>query len=157
MLLKIGVGGVYLKRIHNKITKAMCYHYCFYATDTETCGLILALILSAACVYLVIFNFSFLTKVFCWRMYATCVWVCLCLYMADCKYWAILARLLTPLTFARHRLSPLAAFTSGAYSLDNGRRWQWICEFYTANFKGIFWRPVVIMCLAIRNNLLLVL
>ena len=25
-------GGVYLKRIHNKITKPMCYHYCFYAT-----------------------------------------------------------------------------------------------------------------------------
>ena len=29
-------------------------------------------------------------------------------------YWAIQAGLLTPLTFARHRLSPLAAFTSGA-------------------------------------------
>jgi len=26
-------------------------------------------------------------------------------------YWAVQARLLTPLTFARHRLSPLAAFT----------------------------------------------
>ena len=51
--------------------------------------------------------------------------------------WAIQARLLTPLTFVRHRLSPLAAFTSGAYFLHNGRRWQWICEFYTANFKGI--------------------
>ena len=25
-------GGVPLKRIHNKITKPMCYHYCFYAT-----------------------------------------------------------------------------------------------------------------------------
>ena len=25
-------GGVYLKRIHNKITKPMCYPYCFYAT-----------------------------------------------------------------------------------------------------------------------------
>ena len=25
-------GGVYLKRIHNKITKPMCFHYCFYAT-----------------------------------------------------------------------------------------------------------------------------
>ena len=25
-------AGVYLKRIHNKITKPMCYHYCFYAT-----------------------------------------------------------------------------------------------------------------------------
>ena len=28
-------GGVYLKRIHNKITKPMCYHYCFYATDRQ--------------------------------------------------------------------------------------------------------------------------
>ena len=33
-------------------------------------------------------------------------------------YWAIQAGLLTPL----HRLSPLAAFTSGAYFLHNGRR-----------------------------------
>ena len=32
-------------------------------------------------------------------------------------YWAIQAGLLTPLTFARHRLSPLAAFTSGTYFL----------------------------------------
>ena len=39
-----------------------------------------------------------------------------------CIYWAIHAGLLTPLTFARHRLSPLAAFTSGAYFLHNGRR-----------------------------------
>ena len=37
-------------------------------------------------------------------------------------YWVIQAGLLTPLTFARHRLSPLAAFTSGAYFLHNGRR-----------------------------------
>ena len=38
-------------------------------------------------------------------------------------------------------LSPLAAFTSGAYFLHNGRQWQWICEFYAANFKGIFLGP----------------
>ena len=37
-------------------------------------------------------------------------------------YWAIQAGLLTPLTFARYRLSPLAAFTSGVYFLHNGRR-----------------------------------
>ena len=44
------------------------------------------------------------------------------LYVGQCvhcaalpQYWAIQAGLLTPLTFARHRLSPLAAFTSGAY------------------------------------------
>ena len=55
------------------------------------------------------------------------------------SYWAIQVGLLTPLTFAQHRLSPLAAFTSGAYFLHNGRWWQWICEFYTANVKGIFW------------------
>ena len=34
-------------------------------------------------------------------------------------YWAIQAGLLTPFTFAQHRLSPLAAFTSGAYFLHN--------------------------------------
>ena len=45
-------GGVYLKRIHNKITKPMCYHYCYYATDNETCGQILALTLSACSVRL---------------------------------------------------------------------------------------------------------
>ena len=37
-------------------------------------------------------------------------------------YWAIQAGLLTPLTFARHHLNPLAAFTSGAYFLRKGRR-----------------------------------
>jgi len=36
-------------------------------------------------------------------------------------FWAIQVGLLTPLTFAQHRLSPLAAFTSGAYFLHNGR------------------------------------
>ena len=30
--LKYWDGGVYLKRIYNKITKPMCHHYCFYAT-----------------------------------------------------------------------------------------------------------------------------
>ena len=53
-------------------------------------------------------------------------------------YWVVQAGLLTPLTFARHHLSPLAAFTSGAFFLHNGRWWQWICTFYTANFKDIF-------------------
>ena len=37
-------------------------------------------------------------------------------------YWAIQAGLLTPLTFAHLRLSPLVVFTSGAYFLHNGRR-----------------------------------
>ena len=37
-------------------------------------------------------------------------------------YWAVQAGLLTPLTFAQHRLSPLAAFTSGVYFLHNGRQ-----------------------------------
>ena len=43
-------------------------------------------------------------------------------YSVVSVYWAVQAGLLTPLTFARHRLSPLAAFTSGAYFLHNGRR-----------------------------------
>ena len=34
-------------------------------------------------------------------------------------YWAVQAGLLIPLTFAQHRLSPLAAFTSGAYFLQD--------------------------------------
>ena len=55
------------------------------------------------------------------------------------NYWAVQAGLSTPLTFAWHHLSPLAAFTSSAYFLHNGR--QWICEFYTANFKAIFGGP----------------
>ena len=38
------------------------------------------------------------------------------------QYSAIQAGLLTPLTFARHRLSPFAAFTSGVYFLHTGRR-----------------------------------
>ena len=52
-------------------------------------------------------------------------------------YWVVQVGLLTPLTFAQHCLSRLAAFTSGAYFLHNGRRWQSICKFYTANL-GIF-------------------
>ena len=43
-------------------------------------------------------------------------------FLPQCGYWAVQAGLLTPLTFARHRLSPLAAFISGAYFLHNGRR-----------------------------------
>ena len=54
------------------------------------------------------------------------------------SYWAVQAGLLTPLIFAWRCLSPLSAFTSSAFFLHNGKRWQWICEFYTANFKGIF-------------------
>ena len=51
--------------------------------------------------------------------------VCVHLYMYDNWYivfWVILVGLLTPLTFAWHRLSPLATFTSGVYFLHNGRR-----------------------------------
>ena len=70
-------------------------------------------------------------------------WFCYCISMVLIKAPAVLgdSGLLTPLTFAWHRLSSLAAFISGAYFLHNGRRWQWICEFYTANVnvKGIFW------------------
>ena len=50
-------------------------------------------------------------------------------------YWAVQVGLLTPMTFAHHHLSPLAAFTSSVYFFHNWRRWQWICKFYTANFK----------------------
>ena len=60
--------------------------------------------------------------------------LCVLISVCPCLYWAVQVGLLTPLTFARHRLSSLAAFTSGAYFLHNGRRWHWICEFYTASF-----------------------
>ena len=43
---------------------------------------------------------------------------CLCTYIF--MYWAVQAGLLTPLMFAWQRFSPLAAFTSGAYFLNNG-------------------------------------
>ena len=74
------------------------------------------------------------------------------------RCWVVQAGLLTTLTFAWHRLSPLAAFTSGAYFLHNGRWWQWICEFYTVNFKGIFgglssecvWQQAITCCSCYR-------
>ena len=50
-------------------------------------------------------------------------------------YWAIQAGLLTPLTFARHRLSPLAAFTSGAYFLHNGSEFA---NFTLTTLKAFF-------------------
>ena len=52
------------------------------------------------------------------------LWVDLAVLLWWASYWAVQAGLLTPLTFARHRLGPLAAFTSGAYFLHNGRRRQ---------------------------------
>ena len=36
--------------------------------------------------------------------------------------WEVQLGLLTPLTFAWHRLSPLGVFTSGVYFLYNGRQ-----------------------------------
>ena len=48
-----------------------------------------------------------------------CFLVCTSVDSADCR--AIQAGLLTPVTFARHRLSPLAAFTSSVYFLHSGR------------------------------------
>ena len=36
-------------------------------------------------------------------------------------YWEVQVQLLLPLTFAQHRLSPLAVFTSSACFLHNGR------------------------------------
>ena len=60
---------------------------------------------SVTLIYFVIFNFPFLTKVSCWRMYASCVWVCLCLYMADCKY-TVWVRQWCWKTFAFHWQAP---------------------------------------------------
>ena len=70
-------------------------------------------------------------------------------------YWAIQAGLLTPSTFAQHRLSPLAAFTSSAYFTMEGGDSEF-ANFTLPTLKA-FWRPVVILCMAISNNLLLML
>ena len=74
-----------------------------------------------------------------------------------CKIRAVQAGLLTPLTFARQRLSPLAAFTSGAYLLHNGRRDSEFVNFTLPTLKAFLEACSHIMCLAISNNLLLVL
>ena len=65
--------------------------------------------------------------------------------------WVDQAGLLTPLTFAWHHLSPLAAFPSGVFFLQNGGDSKF------ANFTPHFWRPAVRMCLVTSNNVLLVL
>ena len=52
-------------------------------------------------------------------------------------YWAILAGLLT-LDFCPALHKSLGCFYFRCVLLHNGRRWQWICEFYTDNFKDIF-------------------
>ena len=62
-----------------------------------------------------LFNTEFSLKRYWWGMRPQAVG-------EESDYWAVQAGLLTPLTFAQHRLSPLAAFTSGAYFLHNGRR-----------------------------------
>ena len=67
------------------------------------------------------------------------------------SYWVVQAVVLTPLTFTRHRLSPLAVFTSRAYWLSS--QWKAVTV-YSANFKGIFGRPIVRLCLATSKNLL---
>ena len=53
-------------------------------------------------------------------------------------YWAIQAGLLTPLNFARHRLSPLAAFTSGAYFLHKGSGDSEFANFTLPTLKAFF-------------------
>ena len=51
------------------------------------------------------------------KIYTLCVW-----RWGRGIYWMVQVGLLTPLTFARHRLSPLDAFTSSAYFFQNGRQ-----------------------------------
>jgi len=83
MLLKTGVG-VYILRGFTTKSPSLCA--VITVSTLQTCGLILALTLSGVFLYFVIFNLSILTKVSYWCMYANCVWVCLCLYMANSKY-----------------------------------------------------------------------
>ena len=43
------------------------------------------------------------------------------MHISTHNYWVVQAGLLTPSTFTGHRLSPLAVFSSGVYSFDNGK------------------------------------
>ena len=71
------------------------------------------------------------------------MWVSLpasCLAALSC---VVQAGLLTPLTFNPASLKSLGCFfvglfTSCVYFVHNGRRWYWIREVYSINFKGIF-------------------
>ena len=55
------------------------------------------------------------------------------------RYWAVKAGLLTPLTFARHSLSPLAAFTSVRtfFTMEGGD--SEFVNFTMPTLKAFFW------------------
>ena len=73
--------------------------------------------------------------------YALCWHIHVSVYSILCHcYWAIQAGLLTPLTFARHCLSPLAAFTFSVYfTMEGGDR-----EF--ANFTLPTLKALLVAC-----------
>ena len=52
--------------------------------------------------------------------------------------WVVHAGLLTPLTFARHHLSPLAAFTFGVYFLHNESGDSEFANFTLPTLKAFF-------------------
>ena len=68
-------------------------------------------------------------------------------------YWVIQAGLLTPLTFAWHHLTPMAAFTSGVCFLHRNEGSDGNFANFTLPTLKAFSRPIVRMCLATSNNL----
>ena len=80
MLLKT-VGGVYFKEDSQQNHRpSLC---AIIAVSTlQTGSLILALTLSAVCLYFVIFSLYILTKVSSWCMYAT-VFECVCAFISQ--------------------------------------------------------------------------
>ena len=89
-------------------------------------------------------------------LFCACRGVGVTVYISGCCiYWAVQAGLLTPLIFARHHLSPLVAFT---FLCVLSSQWKAVTvNLWILHCQRHFWRPVVRMCLATSNNLLLVL
>ena len=86
--------------------------------------------------HFVLYVFSCFTSVFLVCFHLVCPLQKTCIK----KVWyrAIQAGLLTPLTFARHRLSPLAAFTSGAYFLQMEGSNSEFANFILPTLKAFF-------------------
>ena len=77
---------------------------------------------------------------------STCFCFCKAWHAHPCQWDTALlggsGRVVNSLDFCPALLKSLGCFASGKWDfLHNGKQWQWICEFYTANFKVIFGGP----------------
>ena len=113
-----------------------CIYLCHWLWSVLSACIYLCHWLWSVLTLLVYIPLSFVSSVFICIYLCHCLWsvLCLCtllslisslytfLSLVSSLYWAVQVGLLTPLTFARHHLSPLATFTSGAYFLHNGWR-----------------------------------